>query len=708
LYAQDRVECLDANVVQDLMAGALDSVTRGAVLGHLDTCEECRELLAVSARDSVNENLRDTAPGGPALIDPLAQTRGSDGRGHDEDEALAATVTPDDLKALESKPRVVSGARPAIGQKLGRYHLLDKLGAGAMGVVWLAEDPELGRKVALKLLKRPDASLTERLVREARSMAQVNDPNVVAVYDVGTADGSTYIAMELVQGKSLRQWQASQTSRTVPEIIEAYVAAGRGLAAAHRAGLVHRDFKPDNVLVGDDGRVRVTDFGLAAAKAGESGHAHLIGDVNLTTSGSVLGTPAYMGPEQFKGGNVDSRTDQFNFCVSLYEALYGERPFEGKTFEELGNNVCAGKMRVHNERVPVSAALLAILRRGMSVQPGDRYPTMDHLLAELGRDRARPWRLTAAISAVVAVALLFGLGADYVIRSRGTAASRQAFAATGAQITRAVETQAKRFQAASVLVDELPQMYVLTSQHDESDFGIGNSAADDQAMREVHDVLQSASWGFVRELGPGEIVVADRKARIVYSSAAPTDWQGKLDPVPAIARALKGEPELLATVHYDDPAFVAAKVFGATPRRGLALMFVRAIERNGQLGGLFLQFVDAKEVLGAIRLDDETQLALVGLDGASAGMPDELARAAPRDGTIGEASSGGKTYEVQSRLWADAQGQPVASVVMARPVAGVLSLFPYARAVFAGAAILALLLAMGTFGRARAITGARV
>src|SRR5690606_2006055 len=137
-------------------------------------------------------------------------------------------------------------------------------------------------------------------------------------------------------------------------------------AAAHAAGVIHRDFKPDNVLVGEDGRVRVTDFGLAAAKPGASGSLRPISDVNLTTSGSVLGTPAYMAPEQFVGGNIDPRTDQFNFCVALYEALYGERPFDGAKLDELAENVCAGRIRPAPAGTNVSGALRTIVLRGLS------------------------------------------------------------------------------------------------------------------------------------------------------------------------------------------------------------------------------------------------------------------------------------------------------------------------------------------------------
>jgi serine/threonine protein kinase len=315
------VDHLDANDVQDLMSGALDSQVRAAVLGHLDTCDDCRELLNITASDTLRESMQ------------LSDSMRSGGIGL---EATAWAGGLDETKAATSTSLV--GVNAPAGKRLAHYTLVEKLGAGAMGVVWKADDPKLGRQVAVKVLRSAGQELTERLVREARSMAQVNDPNVVTVYEVGEADdGTTFIAMELVSGKSLRAWQTKE-KRSIPAIVEAYIAAGRGLAAAHAAGIVHRDFKGDNVLVGDDGRIRVTDFGLAAAKPTTGAAPPQIGDVNLTTSGSVLGTPAYMAPEQFTGGNVDPRTDQFNFTVSLYEALYGERPFEGKTFAERGAN----------------------------------------------------------------------------------------------------------------------------------------------------------------------------------------------------------------------------------------------------------------------------------------------------------------------------------------------------------------------------------
>jgi serine/threonine protein kinase len=689
------MECLDANLVQDLMSGALDQAQRVVVLGHLDTCDDCRELLALAARDTFRDK--------PALTETVAS-----GQHRVHDEALAETMAPG-LLASATKPTVLP--RPGPHSRFGRYQLLDRLGAGAMGVVWLAEDPELQRKLAVKVLKRPDASLTDRLVREAQSMARVNHPNVVAVYDVGIADGATYIAMELVQGKSLRSWQDSAT-HTIPEIVEQYIAAGRGLAAAHARGVIHRDFKPDNVLVGDDGRVRVTDFGLAAAKASESGTQHAIADVNLTTSGSVLGTPAYMAPEQFTGRNVEPRTDQFNFCVALYEALYGERPFEGKTFPELADEVCDGRVKPTPAGAKVSGELRAILLRGLSVEVGDRYPTMDHLLAELGRDRARPWRRMAIGAAAIAVALLLGLVADWAARGRLVDEARQSFQLTGTQIQRVGLAQAKRAEAATNLVRELPAMIEMTSHRDQADFHLATPEQDAADLQSLHEMLMSQDWKLVRELDAhaSDIAVIDYKGRVLYSSAAKADdWNRELGAMPVIQMALEQGKSTLTTVRYDAPAFKTALLFSGRNATGIAIMFVRALEHAGENGGAFVELIDGQDVLDGIKLDEKTQLGLVASDGTAIGdVPDALVGAAPSGGEIAEVSSDGKTYLVQARPLADASGQRFATVIMARATDGVLSLFLHARAVFAGTMLVAIALALATALRARQISAARV
>ena len=228
--------------------------------------------------------------------------------------------------------------------------LLDVLGSGGMGVVYAAFDPELNRRVAIKLVRAElgrDEHGRARMVREAQAMARLSHPNVVSVYDVGIAgDGSLFIAIELVEGGTLSDW-LRQSPRSGRDVLAMFIAAGRGLAAAHRAGLVHRDFKPENVLVGTDGRPRVTDFGLVCADSADNADSVVERTTDpepislssssdslqtpLTNAGVVMGTPGYMSPEQCASLPTDARSDQFSFCAALYRALYGERPFEGST-----------------------------------------------------------------------------------------------------------------------------------------------------------------------------------------------------------------------------------------------------------------------------------------------------------------------------------------------------------------------------------------
>ncbi len=718
------MECLDANVVQDLMAGALEPPARILAIEHLDGCQDCRDLIALLAKaathdvalDTLNDtekrlpsSLRETvASGGGAHAATVAV---GTGRGDAEEEAMGATLAPD-----ESITKAVRIRAPnKVGTTLGRYTIIERLGAGAMGVVYRAEDKELGRHVALKQLHQPDLALTARLIREARSMAQVNHPNVVAVYDVGVVDDTTYIAMELVTGESLRTWQAQ---RTVTDLLSAYVAAGRGLAAAHDAGLIHRDFKPDNVLVGTDGRVRVTDFGLAASRTNEDPDesvdlpARSIDDINLTTSGSVLGTPAYMAPEQFLGGNVDARTDQFNFCVSLYEALYKQRPFRGKTFDELSDSVCAGEVRPPPPGSRISNAVRAIVLRGLSVKPGDRFPTMGSLLTELGRDRAKPWRRTAWAAAAVAGVLALGLGADLAVRSRFQRSIRQSFAATATQSDRAVRLVADQFDAISNLVYLFPVMGDVSAHHDQADFGLGDPADDNRDLDEIHERLVSADWRLARDFGgrehPSILAVADYKARLLYTSADPTTPRTDLSILPWVKQALDaGSGNSTILVRYDDPQLVATKVLGPRPPTGLAMVFARTRSLGEAAKTQFFQIVEARGLLDQIRLDD-TLLSIVAPDGTPVGdVPDRVVAIAPADGQA-ELTVDGVAYEVQARPLMGFGPQPIGRLVMAQRMDGVLSLFPNARLVFALGMVGALGLALATMLRALRITGARV
>ncbi|WNG34440.1 tetratricopeptide repeat protein [Archangium violaceum] len=321
---------------------------------------------------------------------------------------------------------------PTIGRgtPLDRYVVLDPLGQGGMGMVYAAYDSVLDRKVALKLLPRADSvegpevtSGRARLLREAQAMARLSHPNVVAVYDVYQHGTQVFMAMELVEGQTLLQWQRERP-RSWREILTAFLAAGRGLAAAHAAGLVHRDFKPTNVLVGKDGRVRVTDFGLARPHnapvelGSEDGapsadtspvKSHSLLELELTQRGAVLGTPAYMAPEQFRGAVADARTDQFSFAVSLWEALYGERPFEGSSPSERRENVLAGRIKPPPPYSKVPPWVNRALLRALNTAPEARYPSLDALLATLERDPAkvrRRWLTAVALVLLVTASAL--------------------------------------------------------------------------------------------------------------------------------------------------------------------------------------------------------------------------------------------------------------------------------------------------------------
>ncbi|HEU4408422.1 MAG TPA: protein kinase [Polyangiaceae bacterium] len=299
---------------------------------------------------------------------------------------------------------------PARGTRVGRYVVLSPLGAGAMGVVYAAFDPELERKIALKLLA-PEASeageaRAERLRREAQAMARVSHENVVPVFDVGTWAGQLFVAMELVDGQPLSRW-CREAERPRAAVLARLLEAGRGLEAAHRAGLVHRDFKPDNVLVSATRGARVSDFGLSRLGS-ERPASRPEAPAGLLVSGTreLVGTPAYMAPEQLRGERADARSDQFAFCVTAYEALYGERPFQGETIEALLRAVEAGPPAPPVRR-GVPLRVRHALARGLSAAPERRFASMGELLAAM-RPR-RPRALTWAALGVGALGSTLGL-----------------------------------------------------------------------------------------------------------------------------------------------------------------------------------------------------------------------------------------------------------------------------------------------------------
>jgi serine/threonine protein kinase len=321
------------------------------------------------------------------------------------------------------------GARTAAfaaGDRIGRYIVLGRLGQGGMGVVLSAYDPQLDRKVAIKVLRTGTGVAAgegrARMIREAKAIAQLSHPNVVAVYDVGTADpGDVYIAMEFVEGDTLTAWQR-RFDRPWREVLDVFLQAGRGLSAAHGAGLLHRDFKPDNVLVGADGRVRVGDFGLARTMVGpDDGRveppvvaAALQG--SLTATGAIVGTPRYMAPETFRGKDSDARSDQFSYCTALYEALFGRHPLEDGTAIAMVERGVAAMPPPEGHKVP--ASIVRAVLRGLEDVPAKRFPSMGTLIAELTPPPSRaPRRVVmwlaaglVLVGAATAVALSWGDG----------------------------------------------------------------------------------------------------------------------------------------------------------------------------------------------------------------------------------------------------------------------------------------------------------
>ena len=332
------------------------------------------------------------------------------------------------------------------GTRIGRYTVLDILGQGGMGAVYVAYDPELDRRVALKLLRTRVADQAgRRLVREARALARLSHPNVVQVHDAGIHQGDVFLAMELVDGESLRDWCLRDPHPSWRSVLEAYIEAARGLAAAHEKGLIHRDIKPANVLMGADGRVRVADFGLASAadssadescepeRALPSADEAMLDSVeslnslssrdsslgstpmhDLTRTGAVLGTPAYMAPEQHLGRQVGPAADQYSLCVSLYEGLYGVRPFAAVGFR----NPLAELLRCKLDRevkppvidLQVPSWVHSAVLRGLAPEPGERHASMSELIAALGSDpaavrRTRIRRLVLVCAAVLLLAV---------------------------------------------------------------------------------------------------------------------------------------------------------------------------------------------------------------------------------------------------------------------------------------------------------------
>jgi serine/threonine protein kinase len=342
--------CPDENTLTQFARGGAPELP--ALEAHLDACEQCRRAVAAAASEQ-------TLPGQQARH--------------------------------ELSP----------GLRVGRYEIERELGRGGMGVVYQARDVTLDRRVALKLLHSWSAPAQARLLREAQVMAKLAHPNVVPVFELGEWRSDLYLVMELVTGVTLEAWLKRVKHRR-SDIINHFLQAGRGLAAAHAAGVVHRDFKPANVLVGLDERVRVTDFGLS--RPGRTLELPATDSAVVTRDGAIVGTLAYMAPEQLDGKVADERSDQFAFCVALVEALAGQRPFKGETWSELA--VSLGEKPVFTTAIP--SALRTVLRKGLEREPSHRYASMTALLNAIERAQKVGWGTVAGtgLAAVVALGLI--------------------------------------------------------------------------------------------------------------------------------------------------------------------------------------------------------------------------------------------------------------------------------------------------------------
>ncbi len=485
--------------------------------------------------------------------------------------------------------------------------VIEQLGAGAMGVVLRAYDPRLRREVALKLLHRhEDAEAEARMQREAQSMAQLNHPNVVGIYDAETTEHGVMIAMELVAGVPLDRWLKDE-SRSLSQVLDVFGQAGRGLAAAHAVGLIHRDFKPANVFVGIDAdrqdvtRVRVGDFGLARettpTRALEteptSGEPS---SVDLTATGTIMGTPVYMAPEQHLGVAADERSDQFAFCVSLWEALHGERPFEGTSVIALAYAKHHGKLRPPRAKIP--AAIQAAISRGLSSAPADRWPDLATLLERL-EPRRRRWGALALAGtiAVASVGITAAVTSDSISPREARCATAQEQLAANwndevrAELERTERGPARLFDALGSYAVQLDARYeqtcTATPPLDDLDFDVTMSCLEARTRR-VWTVVELVSTSDVPR---GKSIDKLIDSLTPIDRCAQTRWMGSRQLLPddpqqrqlvleirdeiAAVRALESEGRVAEAVARADAATARAESSGFAPILGKAL-FVRS------------------------------------------------------------------------------------------------------------------------------------
>jgi len=544
--------CPDENQLLLSVQGMLSSGERQAIEEHIDHCEECRRVVAQLIRVSAAPESR-SEPSSSTLIRITSGPNAHESSG---------------------SPELLSR-----GTNLGRYVILDFIGSGGTAVVYGAYDSELERKVAIKLLRTdlpglgtPEANRSQ-LLAEAQAMARLSHPHVIVVYDVGTFGDRVFLAMEFIRGKSLRAWLEERPPWQ--QILQIFLQAGEGLWAAHQSGLIHRDFKPDNVLVDGEDRARVTDFGLALALKRQE-----IEGVSTSSAGStpnalgkdaLVGTPAYIAPEQWKGQPADQLSDQFSFCVALYEALYAERPYPGKTSGSLG------LVPDLIEETAVPSWIRRVVLRGLSPRPAARYRSMQQLLQALTdglRVRRVRFTLAASLAALMLMLLLgyWGLGASTTRKLElDLAHAAEQFRAKAIEQQRLIDLRAQATLKKEYLLEALGR-----ADDRDASLGLAPESREDE-LKFVHELIRSADLPFLKSADA--LLLVDASSRVLFNRAAETQWGKRIYGVHGLEVALAGQSveELWSA---DQVRKFPVPLSSQAPGTDLLLIFVRPVVRG--------------------------------------------------------------------------------------------------------------------------------
>jgi len=617
--------CPDENELVMSLHGLLSPSSRARLENHIDQCDRCRSLVATVVKVSVD-------PG----EDPPA-----------EEEAGAVSL-----------PR---------GTNLGRYVLLDCIGRGGMAVVYAAYDPELDRKVAVKLLRTDlpgtPTELRASLLHEAQAMARLTHPNVIAVYDVGTFNDQVFLAMEFIRGRDLRAW-LGEAPRTWMEILAVFLKAGEGLRAAHQSGLVHRDFKPDNVLIGDEGEVRVMDFGLAHRLRAPEDEEKTPEQRSKAAplAGALAGTPLYISPEQWRGQPADAQSDQFSFCVSLYEALHRVRPYEGKTSASY-----TGVVPPPPKGSAVPGWLRRVLLKGLSLKPQDRHSSMPEVLTALSRGlMARKYRTWAAAAGLTLIVL--SLAVEQAVQSSALRAveadlgrSADLFRGKAIEGQRAFDLRAEASLKKEFLLEAL-------GKADDLDARLGlASESEEEGYASAHDLIRSADLPMLKD--EDVMLFVDAGGHVIYNRADESRFGEKLLGLDIVDRALEGRPSeaLWSPAQVAGAPLVLAAV---ESDHDLLLLFARPITRGRKTLGVLVFgrwvtefFIPNLEESGGdrvvLRAPDGTQAAATEIDL----KPIERLEASPSPAVL---SLGQQRMMVQSVELAGLSGGPLGRAFLLR------------------------------------------